>query len=483
MAKKKSVAGVARRIRSEDKKWRSTLTADSFVNFSAKLGYGAGNQLSASRYQFDFLTRNRTQLEAMYRTSWIIRQAVDCGAEDMIRAGIEFEGTLPPDAIDELDAAMLDLQVWQRLCDTARWARLFGGCIAVMLIDGQDVSKPLKLDSIGEGSFKGLLVLDRWLVQPTLSDLITEMGPEMGLPKYYQTVSDAQALAGMKIHHTRVLRMDGLTLSYYQNLAENGWGESIIENIHDRVVAFDSTTMGAAQLAYKAYLRTLKIKDLRDIVAVGGPSFEGLVKTIEFMRYAQSNEGLTVVDGEDEFETHQYSFAGLSDIILQMAQQLSGALQIPLVRLLGQSPAGLNSTGESDLRTYYDNVKRMQEQKLRRPVSRLLDVMTRSLGIELPPDFKFNFRPLWILKEEEKADIATKDATTIQTAFDGGLISQKVAMKELKQSSKVSGRFSNITDEDIEAADDQPPSGEEAFEGNAGNEPTEEGGEPKDDDQ
>lgn len=460
MATKKSVAGVARRARAEDKKFQTEAakTKDSFVNFTARLGLGAGNAFSSGGYVFNYLTRNRTQLEAMYRTSWIIRQAVDCAAEDMTRAGIEFEGTLTPDQISDLDAAMLDFQVWQRLCDTARWAQLFGGCIAVMLIDGQDVSTPLNLDAIGEGTFRGLLVLDRWMVQPTLTDLITDMGPELGLPKFYQVTGDAKALSLAKIHHSRVLRMDGLPLPYYQSLVENGWGESVIENIHDRVLAYDSATMGAAQLSFKAHLRTLKIQGLRDIVATGGPSYEGLIKTIEFMRFSQTNEGMTVIDGTDEFDTHSYSFAGLSDIILQMAQQLSGALQIPLIRLLGQSPAGLNSSGESDLRTYYDDVIRKQEQKLRRPLTRLVDVMCRSLAIDLPDDFKFKFRPLWVMKETEKAEIAERDVATITGAFDAGVgISEQMALKELKQSSKVTGRFSNITQEDIDAADDQPP--------------------------
>ena len=470
MSSKKSVAGVARRAKAEDKRARAALakqTKDSFTNFSANLGYGTANQLSGGYYNFDYLTRNRTQLEAAYRTSWIIRQAIDCAAEDMIRAGIEFEGTLPPDQIDKLSAAMLDFQVWQRLCDTARWARLFGGCIAVMLIDGQDVTTPLNVDSIGPGQFRGLLVLDRWLVQPTLTDLIVTLGPELGMPKFYQVVADAQALAAQKIHHSRVLRMDGLPLPYYQHLVENGWGESIIENIHDRVLAFDSGTLGAAQLAFKAHLRTLKIDGFRDIVAMGGQAYQGLIKSIEFMRLTQSNEGITILDAKDEFDTHTYTFAGISDIILQMAQQLSGALQIPLIRLLGQSPAGLNSSGESDLRTYYDNVGKTQEQKLRRPLTRLIDVMCRSLEIELPPDFQFKFRPLWMLTETEKADIAEKDTRSVVSAFEAGVISQAVAMEELKQSSRVSGRFSNITQEDITSANEEAevPSAETALPG------------------
>jgi phage-related protein (TIGR01555 family) len=465
---KKSVARVAQRARTEDKAHR---TSDSFQNWIAKLGYGQNNQLTASNYVFNYLTRNRTQLEAMYRTNWLVRAAVDSASEDMTQAGIYFEGTIAPDDADLLQSSMMDYQIWQQLCDTIRWSRLFGGCIAVMLIDGQDVNTPLNLDSIGAGSFKGLLVLDRWLVQPNLSDLVTDYGPDLGHPKFYNVISDAQALANMNIHHTRVLRMDGMTLPYYQKLVEMGWGESILEVFYDRLLAYDSATMGAAQLLFKSHLRTLKIDQYRDILSTGGTAYTALMQQIELLRLMQTNEGMTVLDLTDEFEVHRTTFAGIDDILLSFAQQVSGSLQIPLIRLLGQSPAGLNSSGESDLRTYYDNVRKTQEQKLRRPLTRLLDVMARSLEIELPDDFSFHFNPLWMLTETEKAEIAAKDATTVGTALEGNMISQATALKELRQLSRVNGRFTNISDKDIADADQEVPSAEEMMQ--AMNQPAE----------
>ncbi|MDI5448925.1 hypothetical protein MJL27_26670, partial [Salmonella enterica subsp. enterica serovar Anatum] len=41
---------------------------------------------------------------------------------------------------------------------------------------------------------------------------------------------------------------------------ENEWGMSVVERIWDRLTAFDSATVGAAQLVYKAHLRTYKVE-------------------------------------------------------------------------------------------------------------------------------------------------------------------------------------------------------------------------------
>lgn len=433
-------------------------TVDSFQNFAARIGLGAGSQHDHARYGFDFISRNRVQLEAMYRSSWVVGQAVDVVAEDMTREGVEIKGDIPPADIEKINKALERMRIWDEICNTIKWARLYGGCLAVMLVDGQNPSTPLKIDSISKGQFKGLLVLDRWLVQPTLQDLVTEYGPGFGMPKYYDVVADSLGLSNQRIHHSRVIRIDGVDLPYWQRTAENLWGQSVIERLLDRLTAFDSTTAGTAQLVYKAHLRTYKVKDLRNIIATGGKAFEGLVKQIEHIRLWQSNEGMTLMDAEDQFEAHQYGFSGLSDVLLQFGQQLSGALQIPLVRLFGQSPAGLNSTGESDLRTYYDNIAQQQERRLRSPFTTLLNVVSMSeLGKVLPDSASFDFTPLWQLNATEKATYSSSVTTSVLTAEEAGLISRATALKELRQSSEITGIWSNITDEDIAEAEEEGP--------------------------
>lgn len=438
---------------------RTTRTTDSYVNFEARVGIGTNNQASAGHYAFDFVSRNRVQIEAAYRSSWIVGVAVDVVAEDMTREGIDISSTAPPDDIDKLQQEAEKLNIWGALCETSKWARLYGGAIAVLLIDGQDVSTPLRMDTIAPGAFRGLLVLDRWLVQPSLSDLVTEFGPDMGMPRYYDTVVDAQAMPDWRIHHSRVIRIDGVDLPYWQRIAENGWGQSVIERLWDRLVAFDSITQGAAQLVYKAHLRTFSVKDLRNLIAGSQPGLKALVEHIDMIRRFQSNEGLTLMDAEDKFDTHQYSFAGLSDMLLQFGQQLSGALQIPLVRLFGQSPAGLNATGESDLVNYYDNIATQQDRKLRRGVGLVYDVLWRSVfSTPIPDGFGFEFTPLWQLSDVEKGTLANQLTTSVTDAYESGLVSKATALKELRQSSKVTGLWSNITSDDIEAAqDDDPP--------------------------
>ncbi len=433
-------------------------TIDSFQNFAARVGLGSGNQHDQSQYGFDFVSRDRLKLEAMYRSSWVVGQVVDVVAEDMTREGLNIRGFDNPEDVEVINQAMDRLEIWDKLSSTIKWGRLYGGCLAVMLIDGQRPETPLNTMTIAKGAFKGVMVLDRWMVIPSLHDLVTEYGPHYGKPKYYDVISDAVGFCNQRIHYSRIIRIDGVDLPYWQSISENLWGQSVIERLIDRLTIFDSATLGAGQLVYKAHLRTYKVDKLREIIAKGGAVYEALLKQINQIRQFQSNEGLTLMDSSDSFETHQYSFTGLDNVLLQFGQQISGAVQIPLVRLFGQSPAGMNSTGESDLSNYYDNINQQQERRLRTPLQTLLQVVCLSeLGCELPKSFKFDFASLWQLDDEKKASIASSVTSTVMSAFENGIVTEQTALKELRQSSEITGIWSSITNIDIEQADDKPP--------------------------
>lgn len=471
---KVSVRAQARDAKAEEKRATKQallhapgMTQDSFVNFAHKLGIGADNPLSTARYGFNPITRNAIQLEWMHRGAWLAGLAIDIVADDMTRAGVDFTSEMEPEDQMTIQRTITTLGVWDQLGDCVRWGRLYGGAIAVMMIDGQDMKTPLVPESVGPEQFKGIIVFDRYMLDPDLSDLITDLGPDIGLPKFYKVLDGAPAMRGQVIHHSRIaLRHVGVPLPYRQALTENLWGMSVLERLYDRMTMFDSASTGAGQLVYKAWLRTLKIKDLRSVVAAGGTALEGLMKYVDVMRRYQGIEGITMLDSEDELEVQEHgTFSGLEQVVMMFATHVSGALQIPLVRLLGQSPGGLNSTGESDLRTYYDNINQQQNRLMHRGINALYEVCARSEGVDPDDSFGVDFTSLWQMDNSEKSEVASKVTTAVTTAYEKGVITQQVAAKELRQVSKATGVFTNISKADIDAADDElaMPGAEEAM--------------------
>jgi uncharacterized protein len=437
-----------------------TITADAFANPLARLGIGQQNLLSASTYEFEPISRNRLLLELAYRGSWIVRQAIDIIPEDMTRAKIKINCDLPPDEIDKFYVSFSRKGIWRSLKEGLKWARLYGGSILIIQVEGQDLSTPLRTETIGKGQFRGLRPLDRWMIQPTLSEgeTISDPGPKQGLPCAYDVVVQAGGIPRGRVHHTRVIRFEGDDLPFYQRQMENGWGLSVLEPLWDRLMAFDSTSTGAAQLAFKAHLRTIYIDGFHQAASVGGPAYEGIKKRMAAMAYLQNSEGLSVMDSKEKLETQSYSFAGLDSILMQIGQQVSGAMGIPLVKLFGQSPGGLNSTGESDIRNFYDKIDDKREDELREPLDLILRCEHQSL-LGRPPgeDFSFEFGSLWQLNDAEMAEVGGRVTQAVAEAFSAGIIDKPIAMKELNQSSGVTGLWSNITDDDIKEAELEPP--------------------------
>ena len=134
-----------------------------------------------------------------------------------------------------------------------------------------------------------------------------------------------------------------------------------------------------------------------------------------------------------------------------MCHDLSGASRIPVTKLFGRSPAGMNATGESDLRNYYDYVDTLRENVLRPILERILPVLCMSAWGAVPEDLDIIFPPLWMPTPRELAEIAEKKALAIRDVFQAGLLAADTAQRELKKLSDEVGLFGSISDEEIEA--------------------------------
>ncbi|HBH7053948.1 TPA: DUF1073 domain-containing protein [Morganella morganii] len=427
-------------------------TGDGYNNLKAKIGTATPNIQSGGVYIPGYITRDRTTLEFAYRSSFLVGAAVDAIADDMTRKGVSISSKLPPGYKGRLEDFWDEAAIWDGLNDVIKWSRLYGGAVLVIMIDGQDFSTPLNIETIKEGQFKGVIALDRWQLDPGYSDPVTEYGPDYGKPKYYKVITSQHGLKKWNIHHSRLIRMDGDSLPYQQSLTENGWGMSVVERIFERIQAFDTATVGTSQLIHKAHLRTYSIEKLREILAKGGDVEKALMKHLDMIREFQTIEGMTIMDSKDEFSTHSYSFAGIADVILRFAEQVSGATGIPLVRLFGQSPSGF-STGDGDLENYYSRVNSSQARKLRRHIRRLMDISWRSLfGKPLPDDFTFVFNKLWEMSDTDRSTMANNTASALSTLVERGIMPVHAAMNDLRNLSDVTGIGGSITDKDIEDA-------------------------------
>nr|DAY58611.1 MAG TPA: Portal [Caudoviricetes sp.] len=435
---------------------------DAFSNVLARLGTGTPNLLEGTEYSLQRMSRDFNTLNALYRESWIVRRIIDVIPADMLKNWITITSGLDPDVEKRLSLTLRRTQLIDKLKRGMQWGRLYGGALGVMLVkhQGYDLSQALQLDWIMPGDFAGLLIFDRWNGVNPSSELIEDISdPDYGYPKYY-TVTDPAGGGSVKIHHSRVIRFTGNTLPFWEEIAEMQWGASVVESIFDELRKRDNVSWNIAQLTFMANIRVLKMQDLGQLLAAtDNESQAELLRTLEAQNMLLNNMGMQVMDAADGLETHQYTFGGLADCYQQFIMDISGAAEIPVTRLFGRSPSGLNATGESDLQNYYDMIAEKQESYLRPILNKVLPPFIISTLGSLPDDFDFEFDPVAEPSDKERADLAKCGTDNVVAAYNAGLISQRTALKELKQQSERTGVWTNITDEDIERASDsvEPP--------------------------
>jgi hypothetical protein len=425
---------------------------DGFANLAMGLGMSpnANNQISQGYFEFNDLSKNRIQLEAGYRTNWLCSSLVDCVANDMTRAGLEFTGEIDPAELTDLKTAWQRSGIMEDITDGIRWGRLYGGSIILIMLKNAKYSTPLNLAAVKEGDFLGLSVYDRWDLTPDTTQLIQE-GRDIGKPMYYTINS----LNGLRVHHSYVMRFEGDKLPKWQSINELLWGASVLENVLDRIIAFETVTMGAANLTSRAHLRTIKVDSLRQVLAMGGNAEANLIKQFAYIKQMQDNEGITLLDKSDDFQTAAYNFSGLDTIILQFVQQISGAKRIPLTILFGESPSGLSNTGDSDIRIYYDGIASKQAPLDEHVIKLARIVYQSNFGTPAPDDLGIKWNSLWQQTPSEKSIVTKNTVDAITECVVNGIFSKELALKEIKQLSTITGFGTNITDEDIEESN--PP--------------------------
>lgn len=457
--RKKQLASAARKADAGKKNEVIRARAqDVFSNALARLGAGTPNLMEGTSYNMARLTRDYGLLTALYREHWIIRRIIDIIPSDMVKNWITLTTEVSPNLLKKMDLELRKTQLIQKIKTGLQWGRLFGGALGVMIVAGQgdDLSKPLNLQMIVPGDFCGLLVFDRWNSIDTSIETVDDIrDPEFGLPKYY-TVTDNNTGECAKVHYSRVLRFTGDDLPYWESQAEQQWGASVIESVFDELKKRDNVSWNIAQLTFMASLRVLKMGDMGEMLsAADEQTKEELYRTIQAQNWLMSNMGMQVIDASDDFQTHQYTFGGIADVYKQFMIDIAGAANIPATKLFGRSPEGMNATGESDLTNYYDMVAQEQEAKLRPILNKLLPVICMSTFGAVPDDLDFEFDPVSEPSDKDRSDLAKSEAENVVTVFNAGLISQRTALKELKQQGESIGAWTNITDEDIQNASDQ----------------------------
>lgn len=439
---------------------------DAFSNPAARTGFGTPSLVEGTEYNLVRWTNNYWLLLTLYRNHWISRRIVDTAAQDMVRAWPRITSVIPPDDIKTFDRCLLHTQTKTRILETLKWSRLYGGAGALIVIDGHEdiLDEPLEWDDVQPGSYRGIIPFDRWTGISPGSEICSDLNrpADFGLPESYRV--QAQGARDFQVHASRILRFCGPDVPSPEKQASMYWGISVLEPVYEELRKRDNLSWSIINLTFRAQILALTNPQLSQMMSGLGASQtaqQQYWKTLEAQNELLSNQSMLVLPKDGAMQTFQCGFGGLADIYAQIQLDIAGAAQIPVARLFGRTITGLSQSNDADERMYEERIQQEQEQMLRPQLDKLYPVIFMSEFGKIPDDLDFDFPSVRVLTEEEKTNLAKDNTAAVIEAFNAGLISQQTSLRELQQTSQVTGIFTNISQEDIQAADDEvSPKGE-----------------------
>lgn len=426
---------------------------DGYSNVPANLGAGANNLVQTANYVMERFTWDYYTLNILFRDNWIAKAIIEKPANEMLKNGFSIHSQIEPDKIDKIMNIWQKTKTQNKFLKCLKWARLYGGCLLIPMIENQgDLSKPLDYETIMPDSYKGCFTVDRWSgVSPSIELVDNITDPDFGQPEYYD-VSDNTTGKTFRIHHSRVIKMIGREMPYWEEIAETYWGASELEHVYTELKKRDDTSANISFLIFLANIRVFKMEGMSQMLSIGDQqAAQRVYETMKTMNHLMCNTGTLAIDKEEDFAMHGYSFTGINDVYESFMLDISGAAEIPVDKLFGRSPSGFNSGAET-LQNYYDTIDEKRETYAREPLEKIVKIITMSALGEIPDDIEIDFNPVRRPSDLEKSDLAQKNAQPIFDAYAGGLIGKGTALKELKQQSDITGLWTNITDEMIQEA-------------------------------
>lgn len=380
---------------------------DGLRNLVANLGTSR-DKAAGSTYYLPQMTPE--DLSNAYRGAWLPRKIVDIPALDATRRWRSWQAE--KDQITAIEKEERRLQIREKTLRAMTLARLYGGAAIYIGVEGQDQSTPLDMGRIGRGGLSYATVLS----SRQLSAGETDLDPAsewFNRPAYYMLISSGAA-GQVRIHPSRMavfvgaeIPDDGVSVAH-----AHGWGDPVLLSIMDAIKHADGTAANIASLVFEAKIDVIGIPNLAQHMQ--DPRGEAdLTARLNLAAAMKGINGTLIMDAEETYEQKSASFATLPDVMDRFFQAVSGAADIPMTRLFGQSPAGLSSTGEGDLRNYYDRVQAVQEIEMTPAMWRLDEALIRSSIGDRPEEIHYKWNSLWQTTDRERAEIGKLTAETL----------------------------------------------------------------------
>ncbi len=282
--------------------------------------------------------------------------------------------------------------------------------------DPNELKLPLIVDpaKIRKGALKAFRVIEPVWTYPSAYNATDPLAPN-----YYRPM--AWYVMGKTVHTSRLLSIVSRPVPDLLKAAYNFGGLSMSQMAQPYVQNWIRTRDSVSDLVHSFSVSGVKT-NMEGVLS--GADDAQFFNRAQLFNNLRDNRGLMLLDKDsEEFFQFNTPLSGLGELQEQAQEQLATISSIPLVKLLGSSPQGLNASSEGEIKVYYDSLHAYQEAVIRPPLQIALDVIQLSEFGDIDRDIVFEFESLDELSEAEQATVRKSDADTAAVYVGAGVVS------------------------------------------------------------
>jgi phage-related protein (TIGR01555 family) len=442
-----------------EKKAAPPMAKDAMINVLTGLGTvkdpKTANEWQRSEYDPDLI-------DTVYSEHWLARRCVDVPANETASKWREVDTpSMTTDQIDDFVRFEKRIKLKSKTREALRLARKYGGAAIYVAVEGQDIEKPLSVEAIAKGRKVNLIVFSRNDLGIAVDKMDTdEFSENFGGPELL-TIKKT----GKKVHVSRFLifKGPGAVDRLSGDLASSFWGRSIFDrSLITAIERCESAADSLERSLEQATVDVLKIPDL--FLKLADPESTRLLRArISEGATTRSVYRMALVDMGEDFVRAEAtgSLSAGAQILAQLLQIPSGATGIPVTKLLGISPGGLNATGESDLENYYDMLGDLRDDAIISALDVFDAVACRVLFGREFSDWSSKWPSFWSSDKVQDSTIETNRINGIVALVQNQILPEAVALRQLFED----GIYSALDEETVkdfesfidEQKDEPPP--------------------------
>ena len=381
---------------------------------------------SLTQYTKFILKRIPYQQLAMLASDDIISNAIETITRESIAQWGEIEVSADTEADTEavrewLESRLIELDFQSTLAQALRKSLIYGGSFLYFAYSGeQDLSKPLILSketSINKIQF--IKVIEAWQASPASVDLSNPTSKDYMNPSAWH-IQGAGSVDSSRLYPLVFFDTPNLIKPMFNFL-----GISLAQFMQDKVKSADGMRQALADIFLRFRTNIIRTPSLISM------DKDTLKQRVELINMGINNFSTLLLTDTENFEQSITPLSGLDKIYAQAQESIASSARIPINKLFGQTPTGLNNSGQYDIASFYDIIKGYQESTIKPLIEHTLMLLLNERA-EQGLKATFTFKPLEKLNELELAQVKNTEADFYTKLISAGIITQDEALQELK---------------------------------------------------